>query len=170
MKHQITAFIKNLIVYDYILFATVFVLFLLFIILGIVLRKRLGIALFFILLAFTLLFVGPTYGYVKLHEYIFKQSTQLISQKRLHFTNAVVVKGTLTNKSKRNFNSCKVTASAYKVTSNKYKNYLKKLKPFKKMSIVIEDIAVSQTKEFKIIVEPFTYKGDYNISLGADCR
>jgi hypothetical protein len=38
------------------------------------------------------------------------------------------------------------------------------------MSIIEEYIAVSETREFKIIVEPFTYSRDYNISLGADCK
>jgi len=169
MKHKISLFIEGLITYDYILFSASFILFLLFIILGIVLRNKIALAIIFILLAFTILLIGPTLGYVKMHEMIFKNSTELISQKRLNFTEAVVVIGKLTNESSRDFKECKITASVYKVTSNKYKNYLKKLKPFKKMSIIESDIAMSQTREFKIIVEPFTYDRDYNISLGADC-
>jgi len=170
MKHKLSALIEGLIIYDYILFAVSFVLFILFILLGILLRKKLTLAIIFVLLAFTILLVGPTIGYMKMHEMIFKNSTELISQKRLEFTEAVVVKGKLVNESSKNFKECTITASAYKVTSNKYKNYLKKLKPFKKMSIVEYDIAVSQSREFKIIVEPFIYNRDYNISLGADCK
>ncbi len=170
MKPKITVFIEGLISYDYILFAGSFTFFILFIILGIVLRKKLLLAVLFILLAFSILLLGPTLGYVKLHEYLFKNSTELISQKRLEFTEAIVVKGTLSNESTRDFSSCKITACVYKVTSNKYKNYLKKLKPFQKMSIIESNIAKGQTIEFKIIVEPFTYNSDYNISLGADCR
>ena len=170
MKSKITAFIEGLISYDYILFGAVFVLFLLLIILGILLRKKIALAILFILLAFAILLLGPTLGYIKLHEKLFKNTTTLISQKQLQFSEAVVVMGSITNDSNRHFNSCKITASAYAVTSNKYKNYLKKLKPFKKMSIIEEDIAVSETRKFKIIVEPFRYSRDYNISLGADCR
>jgi len=170
MKGKITAFIQDLITYDYILFGGVFLLFIIFIIIGILLRKKLALALFFILFAFTTLLVGPTLGYSKLHEYLFKNKTELISQKRLQFSEAVVVIGKITNESKKHFSSCKITASVYAVTSNKYKNYLKKLKPFKKMSIIEQDISVSQTREFKIIVEPFRYSRDYNISLGADCK
>ena len=145
-------------------------LFFIFIILGIILRKKLVLTILFIFLAFVILLLGSTLGYIKMHDTLFKNSTELISQKRLEFTQAVVVKGRLTNESSREFTECKITASAYKVTSNKYKNYLKKLKPFKKMSIIEEYIAVSETREFKIIVEPFTYSRDYNISLGADCK
>ena len=170
MPSKITVFIDGLISYDYALFTVSFGVFILFIILGILLRNKLFVAILFILLAFSTLLIGPTVGYVKLHENLFKNSTELVSQKRLSFTEAIVVKGTLTNESKRNFSSCKITASVYKVTSNKLKNYLTKLKPFKKTSIIEDDIAMAQTREFKIIVEPFTYTRDYNISLGADCK
>ena len=170
MKSKITAFIEGLITYDYLLFAGVFLLFILFIILGIALRKKIGVALLFILIAFATLLLGPTLGYVKLHEYLFKNSTKLISQKKLNFTEAVVIKGSVKNESKKNFQSCKIIASAYSVTSNKYKNYLKKFKPFENMSIVEYNISKGETRNFKIIMEPFTYSRDYNISLGADCR
>lgn len=170
MKSKITAFINDLISYDYLLFGMVFTLFVLLIILGILLRKRLVIALFFILLAFAVLVVGPSYGYVKMHEILFKNSTQLLSEKKLQFSEAVVVYGSLTNESKKNFKSCKVTASAYALSTNKLKNFIKSLKPLKHTSIVIENIAVSQTRKFKIIVEPFRYSKKYKISLGADCK
>ncbi|MDF1884179.1 DUF2393 domain-containing protein [Sulfurimonas sp. SAG-AH-194-C21] len=170
MNSKITLFIDGLIKWDYLLFGSVFVLFLLFIILGIVLRKKIILAVLFILLGFSILLLGPTLGYIKLHETLFKNSTQVLSQKRLQFMEAVVVKGSLTNESNKYFQECKVTVSVYAVSSNKLKNYLKKLKPFKKMSIIEKDITKSETREFKIIVEPFTYSKDYNISLGADCR
>lgn len=170
MKEKIATFINELIIYDYILFGSVLFLFLLFMIFGILLRKRAFFASIFILIAFGILFVGPTLGYIKLHEYLFKHKIVLISQKRLHFTQAVVVKGSLTNLSKKTFSSCKITASAYKVKKNKIKNYIYKFKPFQEMSIIKEDIAVGETIDFKIIVEPFTYSRDYNISLKAKCR
>jgi hypothetical protein len=170
MQIRIQNFVNGLITYDYILFASVLLLFVLFIILAILLRRRLTIAIFFVLLSFATFLLGPTLGYIELHKYLFKNQTELVSQKRLHFTPAVIVKGKLTNISRLNFKSCKVEASLYRVTKNKYKNYIYKLKPFQKMSIVVKDIKRGETRDFKIIVEPFTYKRDYNISLGADCR
>jgi hypothetical protein len=170
MKVKIQEFVDGLIVYDYILFGTVLLLFVLFIVLAILLRRKLGVAIFFVLLAFATFLLGPTLGYIELHKFLFKNETLLISQKRLHFTPAVIVKGRLTNSSNLNFKSCKIRANAYRVTKNKYKNYIYKLKPFQKMSIIEKDIKKGETREFKIIVEPFTYKGDYNISLEASCR
>jgi len=170
MKEQIRAFIEGLIIYDYILFGAVLVLFVLFIILAILLRHRLAMAIFFVLLAFSIFMLGPTVGYIALHQFLFKNHIELISQKRLHFTKAVVVKGKITNESKLDFKVCEITANAYRVTANKYKNYIYKFKPFQKMSIFQKDIKRGESRYFKIIVEPFTYKKDYNISLKASCK
>ncbi|OIP53907.1 MAG: hypothetical protein AUK54_07525 [Helicobacteraceae bacterium CG2_30_36_10] len=165
-----STFIEELISYDYILFGGVFILFILLIILGILKRKKFGLSIFLIFLSFLILILVPTLGYVKMHEYLFKNSTQLTSQKRLTFTQAVIVNGTLLNESKFNFQTCKITASATKVTGNPLKDYILGFNPFKNMSIIEENIAVGELREFKIIIEPFTYSKDYNISVGASCR
>lgn len=170
MSPKITAFIEELISYDYMLFGGVFTLFLLFIILSIVARKKAFLALFFILLAFAILILGPTLGYVEMHKYLFKNSVTLESQKRLSFTQAVVVKGSVTNESAFDFTSCKVTANVYKVSTNKYKNYLFSLKPFKKSSMLTEAIPKGKKQDFKLFIEPFTYSKEYNITLGARCK
>ena len=170
IKEKITAFIDELVIYDYILFGSVFILFLLFIILAIVLRKKVAISIFLILLSFSILTLGPTLGYIKMHEYLFKNSCELISQKRLSFTPAIVVKGKVTNESKVDFKSCKITASVFKSSKNIIKKHIYPLKPLKKMSIWQENILKGETQEFKIIIEPFTYKKDYNISIKASCK
>ncbi|MFT7002801.1 MAG: hypothetical protein ACJAWW_000134 [Sulfurimonas sp.] len=170
MKSKITAFINELIPYDYVLFGSVFVLFVIFIVLGIALRRKIVLAVFLILISFSVLLLGPTLGYAKMHEILFKNSTQLLSQKKLSFTQAVVVKGKLTNESTRFFKDCKITAKAIKVSKNKLRNYLYSFKSFSRMSILETDISVGQTREFKIIIEPFNYAKDYNITIGAKCK
>jgi len=170
IKEKITAFINELVTYDYILFGSVFALFLLFIILAIVLRKKVALSIFLILLSFSILTIGPTLGYLKMHEYLFKNSCKLISQKKLLFTPAVVVIGSITNESKVDFNSCKITVNLYKSSKHIIKKHIYPLKPLKKMSILQENINKGETQEFKIIVEPFTYSKDYNISIKASCK
>ncbi len=170
MKAKITAFLNSLITYDYVLFGSAFVLFILFIILGLVLRKKVALAVFFILLAFSILILTPSLAYSQMHKYLFKNTTTLTKQKKLEFTEAIVLKGILVNESKRHFKSCKITANVHKVSKNKYKNYLLQFKTIKKMSIIEEDIAKGESRNFKIIVEPFTYSRDYNITLGANCK
>ena len=170
MKTKITAFIDGLIVYDYILFGSVFALFILFVILAIVLRKKVVLSVFLALFSFVFLIVAPVIGYMQMHKFLFKNSTVLISQKKLNFTKAVVVKGVLKNESKFDFKSCKITASAYKVSGNAIKDMIFPFNPFKKMSILEYDIKKGDEREFKIIVEPFRYSKDYNVSVGASCR
>ncbi|MBD3824460.1 MAG: DUF2393 domain-containing protein [Epsilonproteobacteria bacterium] len=163
-------FINGLILYDYILFGATLLLFLLFIILAIVVRHRLGVALFFIFFGFLLLFTLPTLGYIEMHKYLFKSTATLTSQKLLSFSEAIVVKGEITNESKFDFSECAITASAYKVSGNELKDFLFKLKPLKKMTIVENNITKGSTKEFKLFIEPFRYAKDYNVSLEATCR
>jgi len=170
IKEKITAFINELVVYDYILFGSVFALFLLFIILAIILRKKIVLSIVLILFSFTILTLGPTLGYIKMHEQLYKNSCELLSQKRLSFTPAIVVNGTITNESKFDFSSCKISATAYKSSNNIVKKYVYLLKPLKKRSILQENILKGETQEFKIIIEPFTYKKDYNISIKASCK
>jgi len=171
LKHKIIAFIDGLIPYDYILFGSVFFLFIVLIILAILLRRKMGLAVSLVLLAFAIFFLGPTLGYIEMHKYLYKNSLTLDSYKKLHFSQAVVVKGSLKNESKFDFKECKITAFVYKKSKNKYKNYIFKLKPLQKMSILLqEDIPKGASQKFKIIVEPFTYKRDFSLSLKADCK
>ncbi len=170
MKAKVTAFLDNLITYDYVLFSSAFTLFILFIILGLILRKKVALAIFFVILAFLILILVPSLGYSQMHKYLFKNTTSLTQQKRLQFTDAIVVRGDLINESKRNFKSCKITAKVHKVSKNKYKNYILKFKIIKRMSIIEKDISKGKTRNFKIIIEPFTYSKDYNITIGAKCK
>jgi len=170
MKAKITAFVNELILYDYILFGSAFVLFILFIVLGIILRRKVGLSIFLIILAFLILTLTPTLGYLEMHKFLFKNTITLTSQKKLNFTKAIVIKGKISNGSKFNFKSCKITASAFKVSKNPLKSFLYPFKPLKKMSILKEDIPKGETKEFKMFIEPFTYSKDYNVSLEASCK
>lgn len=170
MKEKVLSFIHNLIFYDYILFGGVFALFIVLIILAILVRRKIGLAIFLVIFSFVLLFFGPIVGYVKMHKYLYKNTLTLNSEKRLTFTDAIVVKGSLKNDSKFNFSSCKVTAVVVKSSSNAIKNYLFSFNPLQKMSIVMYNVPKGAQNNFKIIVEPFTYKKEYNISLEADCR
>jgi hypothetical protein len=169
MKEKITAFIDSLILYDYLLFGGSFFLFILFLLLALLLRKKVAIASFFAIFAFVILIVAPTMGYIEMHKYLFKNTTTILSQKRLEFSDAIVLQGKLKNESKRNFKSCKITATVYKASRNKYKNYLYQFKVIQKMSIVEKDIAKGQERTFRILIEPFTYNKKYNITLGAKC-
>jgi hypothetical protein len=171
MKAKITAFIDQLLIYDYALFGAVILLFILFLILAILLRKKIILSVILILLSFVILTLGPTVGYQQLHSFLFKTDTSVTKIKKLEFSKAIVIKGSLTNVSNRVLSTCKITAKMFKVSGNRYLDMLYPLNPFKKMSI-LRDVNLSKGEqyEFKMIVEPFTYSKDYNVSIGAKCR
>lgn len=170
MKSQILDFINNLILYDYILFGAAFVAFILLIILGLVLRKRMLLAIFLIILAFLILPLTPTVFYNLMHDYLFKNEVTLVSQKKLQFTNAIVVRGTLENQSNFDFYECKINAKVHKVSKNALKNYVWQLKSIKNMSMLEYDIPKGETITFKMIIEPFTYSREYNLTIRAKCK
>ncbi len=64
MKTHIINFIHQLLIYDYLLFGGIFILFLLLLILAIVLRHKMGLAVFLVFLAFGVLTAGPVAGYL----------------------------------------------------------------------------------------------------------
>lgn len=170
MQEVLNQFIKELLIYDYILFGLVLLVFIVLILLAILARKRLILSLFLIILAFFTLIGGSIGGYIELHKYLFKNSIEVIKQKRLNFTEAAVIYAKLTNESNRLFSSCKIKATAYRVDENSIKELILKLKPIQKMSILEQNIDINETRDIKMVMEPFTYKSDFNISIEARCK
>ena len=170
MKHKITAFIHNLINYDYMLFGAILLIFLVLVILGILLRKKTTLSIIIVIIAFLFVVIAPFIGYKQMHQEIFKNTCEITSQNKLTFTNAIVVYGTLSNDSKVDFSSCKITAEVHKASKNYIKNYIYQFKSFKRMSIFEENILKNKTREFKLIIEPFTYTRGYSLSIEAKCK
>ena len=171
MKEKAIAFIHLLILYDYILFGAVIALFILFLLLAILIRHRIGLSIFFILLAFVFLLLGPTLGYKMMHSFLYKNSIKITTIKQLEFTDALLIEGDLTNTSKLEFLTCKIKAAAYKVSGKKILDMIYPYKPFKKAYLKLDTmIKPNETKSFKMFMEPFHYKIDYNLSIGADCK
>ncbi len=171
MKETISTFIRQLNLYDYALFGALILLVMLLLILAIVVRKKSGLSIALILLALTLLIAGPTLGYLQLHQFLYKTTTHITTLKALEFSQALVIKGEVYNASKRHLDNCTITAKIFKVSGNPYLDMLYPLNPFKKMSI-LKDVNLSSGEryKFKMIVEPFTYTKEYNLSIGAQCR
>lgn len=171
MKAKIIDFINHLLLYDYLLFGGIFVLFLLLLVLAIALKNKMGLAIFMVLLAFTVLTVGSVVGYIKLHQYLFKNKIALHEVKALEFTEALMIKGEINNTSKRPFQECTLYVGVHKVSHNQYLDRLYPNFPFKKGALKLsERIAPGQSAPFKLFVEPFRYTKDYNITIKGECR
>lgn len=171
MKIDIHDFISHLLVYDYILFGGVIILFLIFIILAIAFHQKQIFAIIMVLFAFITLTVGPIAGYMNLHRYLFKHKTTITDVKALEFTEALLIKGDINNTSKRSFKECTLHAGVYKVTHNRYLDPIYRYIPFKKTNMRIPmEIKSGENGSFKLFIEPFRYKNDYNITLNTECR
>lgn len=156
--------------YDYILFGASGALFLIFLFLAIILRNKLGLSLLLVLLAFVVLIAGPIFGYKYVHDSIYKTQIHELSIKKLEFSKAIVIKGSLTNLGQTSFKKCKISSSAYKGPTNFLEEIVFPFKPFIKRSIVKEEnIDINQSIEFKLLLEPFTYSKEYNISVKVEC-
>jgi hypothetical protein len=171
MKQKVIAFIDSLILYDYILFGAMALLFILFLILAILLRKRVRLSVLCVLFAFIFLLLGPTFGYPLMHDFLFKNEITITEVKKLEFTNALLIRGEIANRSKMDFLTCKVKAQAYKVTGKTIPDMLYPYNPFKKGTLKLDTmIKPGESKPFKLFIEPFNYTKDYNISIGAQCK
>ena len=170
MKEKILAFIHSLILYDYILFGSLFFLFILFLIIAILKHKNIVASLLWIVMAFLMISVAPIIGYKVLHYYLFKNSIELVNQKKLHFLDAIVVKAKLTNESKFDFKECKVIARVHKGSSNSLKNFIYQFRTIKQTSTIEKDITSGKTRDIKLLIEPFSYQKKYQITLKAKCQ
>ena len=170
MKEKILLILHSLSVYDYVYFGSIFILFLLFIILTLLLREKITLAMLMLLIALVDISLGPTLGYSYFHSTLYKNQITIKKAKKLTFVQAVVIEGELTNKSKFYFKECKIEASILKDTHNKYKNLIFKLKPIKTDILTIKDIPQGKSVSFKFLIEPFKYKKDFNVSVSGVCK
>jgi energy-coupling factor transporter transmembrane protein EcfT len=157
--------------YDYAAFGWLLFLFIIIMTLVILLsRKKPKLAIFLVFISFLLLFVAP-FGV----KYFIDQSVrkvEVITDKvtKLNFASSLIVTGHIQNEGKMTYNKCKITANVTKYDKLEYKNTLNSLKPIISKSIDInESIEQNQEATFKIVIEDFKYKGDYNVTLSGVC-
>jgi hypothetical protein len=170
IKATLHDFIASLHLYDYIIFGVSGALFILILLLAILLRRKAILSLILVLLAFIILFSLPIGGYNYIHTQLYKTELTDLTIKRLEFSEAIVIKGTVTNRGKQNFSKCTISSHAHKGASGFLEELIYPLKPFQKASIVKEeDLGMGESLEFKLVMEPFTYTNDYNISMKVNC-
>jgi len=170
IKATLHDFIASLHLYDYIVFGISGALFVLILLLAILLRKKAILSLVLVLVAFIILVALPIGGYNYIHTQLYKTELTNLNIKRLEFSEAVVIKGTITNRGKQNFSKCSISSQAYKGASGLLQELIYPLKPFQKVSILKqEELGIGQSLDFKLVMEPFTYTNEYNISMKVNC-
>ena len=170
-KVKLLDFFATLTMYDYGGFAVVFMLFILFLVLALIARKRVLLSILLILLAFGALFAGPYVVYTFVHSTLYKSSAKVTTAKKLHYTKTLVVKGEIHYLGKVDATRCKVRAKVFKKGGGNFvKSFANTIKPYKTRSTdVNKSFTKGATIPFKILVEPFKYEGDFNITLQTEC-
>lgn len=173
MQEKVTQFLYNfadaLTIYDYLGFALLLLLFLLFIVIAILARARVSTALFFSLLAFMLLTVGP-FGVKAGFDYLIRANDVQISNfKKLIYSDSVAVEGKLTNIGKIDFSKCLVRINIVKDVENEYLQHLYNLKPLATKMIELNKIAMNDSKSFQIVIDEFTLQKDFSVIAKGEC-
>lgn len=169
-KHILNEFFITLGTYDYIGFFTAFFIFILFIVLALILRRRIKRSLFFASLGFIFLFVGPVLAYKVIKNSIFSNDITVSEVKKLYYSDTLLIKGEMSYTGIKKAGHCEVKAYVYKKSDSLVKNLIYELKSYKHgVHKIDKTFTKGDVSAFKIVIEPFTYEGDYNITINAGC-
>jgi len=165
-------FLAQLHTYDYYAFIWIGLVFFILLVLSVVMvKKRTSHAVITLLFAFIFLISAPFISFYLIHNFVYKTEVQVDMVKKLHYSKSLVIKGTLINRGIENFQTCKIEAGVIKTGQNFLKDFVSKIKPMKKKIIFVEKkIIPGEIHLFNFIIEPYTYRGDFNVTLKAECK
>lgn len=157
--------------YDYIAYSWLILSFFVALLLAILLAKKSALASILVLLfSLALIGIGPFVLKHMLDKHLRSSHISLSSVKKLHFSDILIVDGTLQNTSKNPFHMCTLHTSIYKQSSNALKQILYTLKPLRKKSILItKDIEPNHEEDFKVIFYNYSSNDEINASIQAEC-
>jgi len=170
MKKVIIDFFNTLSVYDYIGFFLTIFLFTLFLILALLLRRRTKLSVLLVIVGFLFLFAGPSAAHIFVKKTIFKHDVQISEVRKLVYSDTLLIKGSLRFFGRKDSRHCKIDAKVHKYSPNAVKGFINELKTLASGSQSIhQQFTKGDTVNFKIVIEPFVYQGDYNITLNSGC-
>ena len=172
LKRSLLTYIDHFLIYDYISFGWLILLFFLLFFLAIaVVKKRPLVALFVIVFDFILIIVGP-FAIKWYLDAKFRSNEATVSLvKELKFTDVLIIEGNVTNTSQMDFVTCNTYVDILKYTGNKYQDKFAFLNPIAKKSILLETPPLKGEKQsFRVLISPFRYGGDFNVSVSSECH
>ena len=170
IRTYITDFISVLTSYDYMSFSVTFLLFALFLILALLIRHKIKLSTFLVILAFFFLFIGPVIMHKLVKATLFKHDANVTMVKKLVYSDTLVVKGTVHYLGKNEAHYCDVNVDIYKKDDNFFKDIANGVKTYKSgVTRVTYPFVKGDVRPFKVVFEPFNYLGDYEVKLDTDC-
>jgi len=172
LKISLLTYFRNLGLYDYLAFAWLILTFLMLIAFAILIAKR-SSALSVLIIILSLIFfaVSPFLIRYKLNTLLRPNVTEITMVKKLVFSDTLIVEATLQNLSQKPFKRCLIQTSAIKQTSAQgIKAWITQLKPIANQSILVqESLSPNELTNIRILFDDFTYQGDVNATLKAEC-
>jgi hypothetical protein len=170
-RSHLMDFFSTLSTYDYIGFFLSFFIFILFIILALLLRAHIKRSLFLVTLGFISLFIGPLFAHSVIKKSIFNSDANITQVKQLYYSDTLLIKGVMNYKGTKDANHCKVEAKLHKKGTNMIKSFVYGLKAFRSGHHNLDKtFTQGDSSPFKIVIEPFNYQGDYNITINSGCH
>lgn len=167
---DIKLYLSSLHLYDYVAYAWIFLLFVIFLTLSIVVRHRTFFSLLFAFLTLLSFTVLPVFVKHLMDGYIRKAGVQIEDILRFEFAKSLVATGEVTNEGQKVFSQCKVELQVMQMTGNWLLDFKNKLRPNRSATTHIEGpIEVGFSKPFKVTIKNFTLEDDYNTSIDVKC-
>jgi hypothetical protein len=167
MQQKITLFFYDfadaLTLYDYLGFVLLFLLFVLCVVLAVVSSQKLLTALFFAFLSFMLLVAGPFGVKIGFDHFIRANEVEITKMQKMHYSDSLLVEGTITNIGKIDFSYCKITIKAVKAVENEHLQMLYSFKPYATKVIQSADIPMNEVENFKAVIDNFTLKEGFTV-------
>jgi hypothetical protein len=167
MQQKITRFFYDfadaLTLYDYLGFVLLFLLFILCIVLAVVSSQKLFTSLFFAFLSFMLLIAGPFGVKIGFDHFIRANDVTITKFQTMHYSDSLLIQGSITNNGKIDFSHCKITLKAVKSVQNEYLQMLYNFKPYATKVIQSADIPINEVKKFEAVIDEFTLKEGFTV-------
>ena len=168
LRHYLFYTFHSFTKYDYMAIGWILFLAILLLILSIFVKRK-SFSYFLLFLGLILLFVGPPLIKTALDGFIRQASIDVGRSKALRFSHSLIIEGNITNRGKIDYSSCDLIVSLYR-PNTVWKEWRALIDPEK---IHIEHFKTSLergvTKPFKIIVDDFSNRNDFNVSVRARC-
>lgn len=172
LKLSLLTYFKHMGLYDYLAFIWLFVTFFVLIVLAIIVAKRSSVAaLLLIIFALILFTITPLMIEYKLNSLLRTTSTEVSMVKKLVFSDSLIVEANIYNHASKPFNICLVHTYVTKQTNaTGIKALPILLKPIAVQSILVrENIQKDDFINYKAVFDDFTYTGEVNATVKAEC-
>lgn len=168
--HSLIFYIEHLQGIDYVAFMVLFAIFFLFAIISFVLLfKNVGIGVLFIFILIVGLFVSPFVVKNLLNEHTRANELTMSYKKQLMFSDIFILQGSIKNRSKKSFSTCKIYTGFVKKSKSSFQKMLNNISPLYKRTTTLQKVLLpNESADFRIVYNNFrknerlelVYKGE----------